>query len=132
MNSVPAREDLRWRAEREEEASIPPPHVRMLSIVSRIPGLLHEHRKPFLRSDLVQNVVEQAGEDPVSAVAVRNPQPTFSEPETSGKLDDFGVRRNDLIECRISPGDGERLGFEEHAAFVQRRNRGRAAIQKEI
>src|SRR2546423_13230343 len=75
----------------------------MLGIVPRVAGLLHEHGKLLLRSDLVQHVVEQAGKDPVSAVALRNPQPAFGEPEAAGKLDELRVRRNDLIECRVSP-----------------------------
>src|SRR5215510_384844 len=79
--------------------------AHMLGIISGVPGLLHEHGELLLRGDLVQNVIEQAGEDPISAGAVRDPEPTFGETETAGKLDELGVGRDDLVECRVSFGD---------------------------
>src|SRR5215470_13091581 len=81
----------------------------MLRIVASVPGLFHKHRQLLLGSDLVQHVVQQAGEDPVPTVALSNPQSAFSEAETAGKLDDLGVWRDDVIKCRVSFRNRERL-----------------------
>src|SRR5215469_7488998 len=98
----------------------------MLWIVSGVPGLFHEDRKLLLWCELVQHVVEQASEDPVPAVALRDPESSFSEAETTGKLDELGVGRDDLVECRVSPGDGERFGFGRRPVSTHLRPRGTA------
>src|SRR5215467_7261204 len=89
--------------------------ANMLRVVASVPSLLHKHRELLLGSDLVQHVVEQAGEDPVPAVALGNPQPTFGEAETAGKLDELGVGRDDLIKGRVRLRNRERLGHGRRA-----------------
>src|SRR5215475_3880980 len=98
----------------------------MLWIVSGVPGLFHEDRKLLLWRELVQHVVEQASEDPVPAVALRDPESSFSEAKTAGKLDELGVGRDDLVERRVGPGDGEGLGFRRRPVSTHLRPSGTA------
>src|SRR4029453_10215639 len=55
----------------------------MFGIVARIPGLLHEDGNLFLRCHLVEDVVEQAREDPIAALAVHYPETAFGETEAA-------------------------------------------------
>ena len=101
--------------------------AHVLRIVAGVAGLLHEHGHLFLRGHLVEHVVEQAGEDPVAAVAVGDPEPAFGETEAMGQLHELGVGRDDVVERRIGLGDREGLGLGRRAVAPHLR-RGRTAL----
>ena len=75
---------------------------------------------------LIEDVVKQACEDPVAALALRDPQPAFGETEAAGKLHQLGARRNDLVERRIGLGDREGLGLGRRTVAAHLRNGGAA------
>ncbi len=82
----------------------------MVRIVAGIAGLLHEDGDVFLRRDFVEHVVEQAGEDPVAARAVGDPEPAFRETKSTRQFDQLCIGRDDGVECGIGSGNREGRG----------------------
>ena len=103
----------------------------VLRIVAGIAGLLHEDGDLLLRRDLVQDVVEQACEDPVAAIALGYPEPAFRETEATGELHQCRVGGDDLVERRIGPGDREGLGLGRRPVAAHLRTR-RTALRLRV
>src|SRR5262249_27453088 len=99
----------------------------VFGIVACIPRLLHEYGNLLLWCDLVEDVVEQTGEKPVAGPALRDPDTAFGETESTGKLHQLRVRRDDLVECRVGPCDREGLGLGWRAVAAHLRT-GRSAL----
>jgi hypothetical protein len=84
-----------------------------------------------LRSDFVEHVVEQACEDPVATPALCDPKPSFREAEAVSQLDQLGIGRDDLVERRIRPGDGEGFGLGRRPVAAHLRA-GRTALRLRV
>jgi hypothetical protein len=96
----------------------------MLGIVTGITSPLHEDGDLLLRGDLIEHVVKQACENPVTAGPFRDPEPAFGETKSAAELQELRAWRDDVVERRIGPRDRERLGLGCRTVAAHLRNRG--------